>query len=75
MGVLAPGDTLVSPDLAAPITGVVTDDYGLSIDGIRQESPDLAAQTASGDAEVDGWAYWTLVRDGQPVATLAALSA
>lgn len=75
IGALAPGDTLVSPDAASPITAIVTDDYGLSINGIRQESPDLAAQTASDGAEHDGWSYWTLMRDGQAIATLQGLRA
>jgi hypothetical protein len=74
-GIIAPGDTLISPDEVAPVTATVTDDYGLSIDGIRQESPDLAAATAShGEAE-DGWSYWTLVREGNRVATLHQLEA
>jgi hypothetical protein len=75
MGILVPGDSLLSPDPAAPVTAIVTDDYGLSINGIRQESPDLAAQTASDGGNHDGWSYWTLVREGRPVATLQALRA
>lgn len=73
IGALAPGDTLISPDAVEPITAIVTDDFGLSIDGIRQESPDLAARTASSGSAVDGWSYWTLIRDGQAVVTLQGL--
>jgi hypothetical protein len=72
-GDLVPGDTLMSSDEIVPVTAVVTDDYGLAIDGIRQESPSIAAQTASGNTDVDGWTYWTLVRDGAAVATLGEL--
>jgi hypothetical protein len=63
----------MSSDEIVPVTAVVTDDYGLAIDGIRQESPSIAAQTASGNTDVDGWTYWTLVRDGAAVATLGEL--
>ena len=31
----------------APVTAVVTDDYGILIGGVRYESPDLAAQAVS----------------------------
>jgi hypothetical protein len=72
-GDLVPGDTLVSHDEVSPVTAFVTDDYGITIGGIRQESPSIAAQTASGKSSVDGWTYWTLVRDGHRVATLHAL--
>lgn len=70
---LRAGDMLVGPDPTARVTALVTDDYGLSIGGIRQESPDIAARTASRDDLTDGWSYWTLLREGQPVATLGEL--
>jgi len=72
-GLLAAGDTLVSSNKIAPVTAIVTDDFALSIDGVRQESPDLAARTASGGEDKDGWTFWTLVREGRPVGTLREL--
>lgn len=50
-------------------------DNGLVVDGVRHESPDLAAIAASGNGVVDGWAYWTLLRAGKPAGTLAELRA
>ena len=73
--VLTPGDTLTNSDPIDPVTAIVSEDYGLLLDGVRHESPGLAAVAASGKEDVDGWAYWTLVRDGKPVSTLAELRA
>jgi hypothetical protein len=71
--VLTPGDSLMNADPIAPVTAFVSDDYGILVDGVRHESPDLAAIAASGDEGTDGWTYWSLARDGKPVATLAEL--
>lgn len=68
--VLTPGDTLTNSDLIDPATAIVSEDYGLLVDGVRHESPALAAIAAGGLEGVDGWTYWTLVRDHKPVATL-----
>jgi hypothetical protein len=70
---LNPGDSLVNSDPIVPVTAFVSDDYGILVDGVRHESPDLAAIAASGDGEADGWTYWSLARDGKPVATLNEL--
>ncbi len=72
-GLLVPDDTLVGPDDDVAATAVVTDDFALALEGIRHDSPDLAAQTATGGEAVDGWEYWTLVREGQRIGTLAHL--
>jgi hypothetical protein len=63
----------MNADPIAPVTAFVSDDYGILVDGVRHESPDLAAIAASGDEGTDGWTYWSLARDGKPVATLAEL--
>ena len=73
--VLTPGDQLTNSDPINPVTAVVSEDYGLLVDGVPHESPDLAAIAASGDEMVDGWGYWTLLRDHKPVASLAELRA
>ena len=71
--ILTPGDELTNSDPINPVTAVVSEDYGLLVDGVRHESPDLAAIASSGTDGVDGWSYWTLQRDHKPVATLADL--
>ena len=73
--VLTPGDVLTNSDPIDPITAVVSEDYGLLVGGVRYESPGLAAVATCGSDEVDGWTYWTLVRDGKTVASLASLRA
>ena len=74
-GVLTPGDTLTNADVINPITAVVTEDFGILLNGVRHESPGLAAVAASGEQDVDGWSYWSLVRGGKTVATLHELRA
>ena len=71
--ILTPGDTLTNSNPIDPVTAVVSEDFGLLVDGVRHESPALAAVAASGSDDVDGWTYWTLVRKGKPVGTLAEL--
>jgi Restriction Enzyme Adenine Methylase Associated len=55
---LRPGDVLVGANGAAPVSAIVTDDFGLSVNGIRYESPDEAAEAASDGNTQDGWNYW-----------------
>ena len=71
--ILVPGDTLTNSDPINPVTATVSEDYGLLLDGVRHESPDLAAIAASGTDGADGWSYWTLVRDHKVIATLLEL--
>ena len=73
--VLTPGDTLTNADVINPIIAVVTEDFGILLNGVRHESPGLAAVAASGEQDVDGWRYWSLVRGGKTVATLHELRA
>jgi hypothetical protein len=71
--ILTPGDTLTNSDPINPVTAAVSEDYGLLVDGVRHESPDLAAIAVSGDDAVDGWSYWTLLRGDKPIGALAEL--
>jgi hypothetical protein len=73
--ILTPGDTLTNSDPIDPVTAIVSEDYGLLVEGVRYESPDLAAIAASGIEDADGWTYWTLVHDHKPIATLQELRA
>lgn len=52
---------------------VVSDDYGLSIGGIRYESPDHAAEAATGGSVTDGWNFWQFETTPRPLA-LSALA-
>ncbi len=54
--VLSPGDVLTGLD---GTEACVTEDYGISVGGIRQESPDTAAAAATLDRAADGWKFWT----------------
>jgi hypothetical protein len=54
--ILPPGAVLT--DGEGSRKAIVSADYGLLIDGIRYESPDLAAAAVTAGAVVDGWRYW-----------------
>ncbi len=71
--ILTPGDTLTNSDPIDPVVATVSEDYGLLVDGVRYESPDLAAIAASGTDDIDGWTYWRLMHDHKAVATLQQL--
>ncbi|MHB1841556.1 MAG: GIY-YIG nuclease family protein [Sulfobacillus sp.] len=70
VGLLAVGDALKATDAVNSATAVVTDDYGLLIDGVRYESPDEAAEVASAGRVRDGWTYWSVRNDSVTLATL-----
>jgi hypothetical protein len=53
--VLQPGDELTGR--TDGLTAVVTDDYGLAVNGVRYATPEEAA-AAGGVETSDGWAYW-----------------
>lgn len=67
-GILNAGDVLHGADDPNALA-VVTDNYGLSVSGLRQEGPDAAAAAAG--HEVDGWKFWTIDRGNglQPLET------
>ena len=64
-GVLAPGDVLTGP---GGEQGVITEDYGIAVGGIRCETPDAAADTATGQVGTRGWGFWTV--HGQSLGSL-----
>lgn len=64
-GILNAGDILRGADDPSAVA-VVTDNYGLSVSGVREESPDAAARAAG--HEVDGWSFWTIDKGNGPQA-------
>lgn len=60
-GILSSGDLLAGTVEETTYSAVVTDDYGLSVFGIRCEDPDVAAVTATGIQDLDGWNFWKYV--------------
>ena len=53
-------DSLYSVDSKWQSSCVVTEDYGLLIDGLRYESPDTAAQAVTSGQQADGWQFWAI---------------
>jgi hypothetical protein len=53
--ILNPGDELIGA--RDGLTAVVTEDYGLAVNGVRYATPEEAA-AAGGITIDDGWAYW-----------------
>jgi hypothetical protein len=72
-GILVPGDELTNADPIDPITAFVSDDFGILIDGVRHESPGIAASVVTGNSSTDGWVYWQLSREGAKKETLRVL--
>lgn len=72
-GLLAPGDRLTDSDPVNPTVATVSDDFGIIVDGIRHESPDLAAIAAGGPEGVKGWEFWTVLRENESGSTLLNL--
>jgi len=71
--ILVPGDVLSNQDSINPVFATVSDDFGLIVDGVRYESPGLAALAVTGSTDVDGWDYWSLIRRGKSVGSLQEL--
>ena len=71
--ILLPGDRLTNSDPLSPVAAIVSDDYGLLVDGVRAETPSLAVTAAGGPEGVDGWDFWQVARDGLPGTTLREL--
>lgn len=57
--VIEPGGALVGHHGGLKHTAVVTDDYGISVAGIRHVSPNDAANASTNGAVSDGWEFWT----------------
>ena len=72
-GILAPGATLTNSDLVNPMRATVSEDFGIVVEGVRHESPYIAASAAGAPEGVNGWEYWTILGDGAGVATLLDL--
>jgi hypothetical protein len=72
-GLVQPGELLVGGDESEVVYGYVSEDYGILVDGLRHESPNLAAMAASGSDAVDGWTYWRVHQVGRSDLTLAEL--
>lgn len=53
--ILNSGDELIGAD--DDHTAVITDDYGIAVNGVRHTTPEEAA-AAAGVTVHDGWAYW-----------------
>lgn len=74
-GLLMPGDILTNSDPVNPTFATVSENFGILIDGVRHESPDLAAIAAGAPDGVTGWEYWTVLRGNESGATLLKLYA
>ena len=57
-GILKPGEILISREISDLNEATITDDYGIVVSGVRQESPSMAAEAATGTVGIDGWEYW-----------------
>ena len=73
---LLPVGTKMRPSDAAlaGVVGIVSDNYGIVIDGIRYASPHEAAEAAATGDVGDGWEFWTVDDGTQTPVTLAALA-
>ena len=73
-GVLKPGDMLIPADLERTNTiAEITDDALIALDEHVYDSPRRAAR-ADGDERSDGWDYWVLWDDSDPLRTLRELA-
>jgi len=70
-GALSPGDVLEGPIGTEHAFAVVTDDFGLEVEGKRFTSPDEAALAVGVGS--DGWAHWRTATAGYGDGTLKEL--
>jgi hypothetical protein len=59
-GAINPGETLWAINGVQRVEATVTDDFALSVDGLRIEDPDDALSAATDGALTDGWSVWTV---------------
>ena len=71
-GVLKPGESLFNNDEINPVEAIVTNDFGILVQGIRHESPTLAAKAVNDTIE-DGWLYWRKLDSNGKLINLKAL--
>jgi hypothetical protein len=60
-GAINPGETLWATNGIQRVEATVTEDYAISVDGLRIEDPNEAMSAASGGTLRDGWKYWTVL--------------
>ena len=72
-GTLKPGDVLTNQSEVDPQEAVVSDDFGLLVNGVRMETPSLAAESVGAPPSVDGWDYWHVSQGGSDFKTLRQL--
>ncbi|MDE0374570.1 MAG: DUF262 domain-containing protein [bacterium] len=73
-GLLMPGDFLIPADPERDDTiAEITDDALIALDEHVYDSPRRAAR-ADGDERSDGWDYWVLLDDSDPLRTLRELA-
>jgi hypothetical protein len=63
-GALSFGDKLTTRNQIQESAALVTEDYGLLVEGIRHDSPDVAA-SAIVENIVDGWEFWGIEQPGE----------
>lgn len=71
-GAFSFGDKLTTHNQIQESVAMVTEDYGLLVDGIRHESPDVAAAAIVGHA-TDGWEFWGITRPAESWRSLSEL--
>lgn len=57
-GQINPGETIWVMDGVERFNALVTDDFGISVDGLRFEDPDDAMAAATAGSVTDGWKNW-----------------
>ena len=72
-GYLGPGDQLTNAHPINPTIATVSGDFGIMVDGLRHESPDLAAIAAGASEGTKGWEFWKVLDGGSSGDTLLDL--
>jgi len=72
LGLINFGEIIYSSGPMWSVTGLITEDYGIAVNGLRFESPDLAAQAATNGESSGGWDFWHK-RNGSELTSLREL--